>query len=102
MIARVWRGWTAPQNADAYEHLLNETVLPGLRQLAGFHGAYILRQDEGAEIGFVVMTLFESIEVVKRFAGENYATPVFEPEALQLLSRYETVANHYEIRTSPS
>src|SRR5262249_10856836 len=36
MIARHWRGWTASHNADAYERLLNHTVLPGLGQLAGY------------------------------------------------------------------
>jgi hypothetical protein len=30
MIARHWRGWTAPENANAYEDLLRDTVLSGL------------------------------------------------------------------------
>jgi len=35
MIARHWRGWTDPTNADAYERLLRETVLPELDKIEG-------------------------------------------------------------------
>ena len=101
MIARHWRGWTAPHNADAYERLLNHSVLPGLRQLAGYRGGYILRRDANEESEFVVINFFDSIEAVQRFAGPNYTMPVFEPEARALLSRVEQVAVHYEVRASP-
>ena len=43
MIARHWRGWTKPQNADAYEALLKTQVLPELSRIAGYRGGYILR-----------------------------------------------------------
>jgi hypothetical protein len=98
MIARHWRGWTAPQNADAYERLLKETVLPGLRQLEGYQGGHILRRDGPEEVEFIVLNFFESLDAVRRFAGENYTVPVFEPEARVLLSRVENFATHYEIR----
>jgi hypothetical protein len=99
MIARHWRGWTAPQNADTYEHLLQNTVLPALKQLAGYHHGYILRRDSPSEVEFVVVNFFDSLESVKRFAGENYTVAVFEPEALALLSRIEPLATHYEVRS---
>jgi hypothetical protein len=38
MIARHWRGWTLLQDADAYERLLKETVLPGLKTIEGYRG----------------------------------------------------------------
>lgn len=98
MIARHWRGWTDPQNADAYETLLKEKVLPGLKQVEGYRGGYILRSDGSEETEFVVLNLFDSLEAVQRFAGPNYATPVFEPEAKRLLRRIEPLAQHYEIR----
>jgi hypothetical protein len=46
---------------------------------------------------FVVINLFDSIEAVRAFAGPDYATAVFEPEARALLSRVEPIANHYEV-----
>ena len=100
MIARHWRGWTTPENAGAYESLLKDKVLPGLQGIEGYRGGYVFRSDGVHEVEFVVVNFFDSIEAVKRFAGADYATPVFEPEARALLSRVETVAIHYEVRVS--
>ena len=101
MIARVWRGWTNAENADAYERLLKEVVYPGLQDIAGYRGGYILRQDGQEEVEFVTVNLFESLEAVKAFAGSDYEVPVFEPEARRFLSRVEPVARHYEVKKSP-
>ena len=98
MIARHWRGWTKPENADAYERLLRETVLPGLKRIRGYCGGYVLRDDRADDVEFVVVNLFESLEAVRQFAGPDYAIPVFEPEARRLLSRVETIARHYEVK----
>jgi heme-degrading monooxygenase HmoA len=102
MIARHWRGWTTAADAEAYEALLKETVLPGLRAIEGYRGGYVLRRDVDDEIEFVVVNLFDSIDAVRRFAGPNYAVAVFEPEARRLLSRVEPEAVHYEVRVSPT
>ncbi len=98
MIARHWRGWTARKNADAYEALLTRNVLPGLERIPGYCGGYVFRSDSPAESEFVVINLFDSLDAVKAFAGTDYRTPVFEPEARALLSRIEPVAQHYEVR----
>lgn len=100
MIARHWRGWTEPRNADAYEALLKNTVLPGLKNLEGYRGGYVFRNDGAGETEFVVVNFFESLDAVKRFAGPDYATAMFEPEAKLLLSRIEPLATHYEVRVS--
>ena len=100
MIARHWRRWTKVGDADAYESLLKGKVLPALQQIAGYKGGYILRDDGPSEAEFVVVNLFDSLDAVKRFAGPDYRTPVFEPEARRLLSRVEPVAMHYEVRAS--
>jgi len=101
MIARHWRGWTKPQDADAYEALLRDTVLPHIREVEGHRGAYVLRNDTPDESEFVVINFFESLNAVKRFAGPDYKSAVFEPEARRLLSRIEPQAQHYEVRASP-
>jgi heme-degrading monooxygenase HmoA len=98
MIARHWRGWTSIANADLYENFLKEKVLPGLRSIEGYRSGYILRNDGADESEFVVINLFDSLDAVKRFAGPDYSTPVFEPEAKKLLSRIETFAAHYDVR----
>ncbi len=101
MIARLWRGWTTLENANAYEKLLRERVLPGLQRIDGYRGGYILRQEGSDEVEFVVINLFDSLEAVQAFAGPDYTVPVFDPEARQLLSKVEPVARHYEVKTTP-
>ena len=101
MIARVWRGWTKAEDADAYENLLKEVVYPDLWKINGYFGGYILRQERGDETEFVTVNLFESLDAVKAFAGSEYEIPVFEPEARRLLSKVEPIANHYDVRKAP-
>jgi len=100
MIARLWKGWTETRNADAYETLLKTKVLPDLERLKGYRGGYILRSDGADEVEFVVLNFFDSVDAIRSFAGEDYAIPVFEPEARLLLSRVEPIARHYEVRAS--
>lgn len=97
MIARHWRGWTTPENADAYQELLRGTVLPGLKKIAGYRGGYVLRREVAEEVEFVVINLFDSIEAVQQFAGPDYTVAQFEPEARRLLARAEPLAVHYEV-----
>jgi heme-degrading monooxygenase HmoA len=101
MIGRLWKGWTTPENANAYEQLLREQVIPGLQQIEGYRGGYILRQDGQDEVEFAVLNLFESLDAVRAFAGPDYHIPVFEPEARQLLSKVEPIARHYEVKSAP-
>jgi hypothetical protein len=97
----LWKGWTTPEHADAYENLLREMVLPGLQQIAGYRGGYILRQDGDEEVEFAVLNLFDLLDAVRTFAGPDFAVPVFEPEARQLLSKVEPIARHYEVKATP-
>ena len=98
MIARHWRGWTKIEQADTYEDLLKQRVLPELKTIAGYRGGYVLRNDGPDESEFVVINFFDSIEAVRQFAGADYTPPVFEPEAKKLLSRRDAIANHYVVR----
>ncbi|HKW18270.1 MAG TPA: hypothetical protein VJO35_12255 [Terriglobales bacterium] len=100
MIARHWRGWTKLQDADGYEALLRTKIFPQLKEIAGYRGGYILRRDSREETEFVVINFFESLDAVRKFAGPNHETPVFEPEAKRLLSRFDIVANHYDVRVN--
>ena len=98
MIARHWRGWTKLQDADVYQELIKTKVLPEQKKIKGYCGGYVLRSDAAEESEFVVLNFFDSLDSVRQFAGQNYAVPVFEPEAKRLLTRFDTVANHYEVR----
>jgi heme-degrading monooxygenase HmoA len=97
VIARVWRGWTAEGDADAYERFLRTTLYPQVASLDGFRGAHILRRPApNDEVEFVTITLFGALGDVRAFAGEAYETPVIEPEAERLLAHYDDRAAHYE------
>jgi antibiotic biosynthesis monooxygenase (ABM) superfamily enzyme len=96
MITRMWRGWTAIADADAYEAFLLGELFPSMRQIPGFRGADVLRRVDGGEVAFVTLTRFDSLDAIRAFAGEDYEAPVLEPEALALLARYEPRAVHYE------
>lgn len=96
MITRLWRGWTANRNADAYERFLLEELFPSMGRISGFRGAEVLRRSEGEETAFVTLTRFDSLDAIRAFAGEDYELAVIEPQALALLSRYEERALHYD------
>jgi hypothetical protein len=101
MICRLWKGWTRPGDADAYEAYLRDDLFPRVaRELRahGYRGHHVLRLDRADESEFVTMVWFTSLEAVKSFAGETYETPVLSPTALRLLTRYNERCDHYALR----
>jgi heme-degrading monooxygenase HmoA len=100
MISRVWHGWTAPGNADAYEALLKQEIFVGIaeREIAGYRGIHLLRRDLGDEVEFVTVMWFDSLEAVRAFAGEEYEVAVVPPKAQALLSHFDARSQHYEVR----
>jgi antibiotic biosynthesis monooxygenase (ABM) superfamily enzyme len=96
VITRLWRGWTARDDADAYERFLLDELFPAMRAIDGFHGADVLRRPEGDEVAFVTLTRFASMEAIRAFAGDDPEVPVLEPQALALLSRHDERAQHFE------
>ena len=103
MIVRYWRGWTTSDNADAYQALVSGTVLPGIaaRELSGYHGAYLLRRDLDGEVEFATIMIFDSIEGVRAFAGDDYETAYVPPAARQVLARFDDQSAHYETLLLP-
>jgi antibiotic biosynthesis monooxygenase (ABM) superfamily enzyme len=101
MICRIWHGWTAPADADAYEALLKSEILIGIqdRRIAGYRGIQLLRRSLGDEVEFVTVMWFDSVEAVRTFAGDDYQEAVVPPKARLLLSRFDERSQHYEVRT---
>ncbi|HJQ20641.1 MAG TPA: hypothetical protein VJ867_09855 [Gemmatimonadaceae bacterium] len=102
MICRVWHGWTKPANASAYERLLKEEIFAGIasRRIAGYRGIQLLRRDHSAEIEFVTMMWFDSLDAVRAFAGDDYAKAVVPESARKVLSRFDERSGHFEVRES--
>ena len=102
MTTRLWRGWAARENADAYEHFLVSESLPSMRDIPGFRSAEVLRRDDGGEVAFVILTRVESIDAIRAFAGEDHEVAVIEPTARALLSHFEERARHYSTSSFPA
>jgi heme-degrading monooxygenase HmoA len=100
MISRVWHGWTAPANAEAYEALLKGEIFTGIanRRIAGYRGIHLLRRDLGNEIEFVTVMWFDSLDAVRAFAGDDYEAAVVPPRARALLARFDARSQHYDVR----
>lgn len=105
MIARVWHGWTRPENADAYERLLRAEIFVGIeaRGIEGFRGIDLLRRVRSDEVEFVTVMWFESLAAVRAFAGTDHEAAVVPPAARALLERFDARSAHYEVleRRSP-
>jgi heme-degrading monooxygenase HmoA len=97
MIARVWRGYARPEDADAYEAMLKPELLPGLSKVEGFRESYLLRRQTGDEVEFVTIILWDSLENIRAIAGADYETAVVPEERRQHLSRFDDKAAHYEV-----
>ena len=99
MISRIWRGWTTPANADAYEALLKAEIFIGIqqRQIPGYKGIQLLRRNLASEVEFVTIMRFDSIDAVQAFAGEDYEIAVIPEKARALLSRFDARSQHYEV-----
>jgi len=104
MISRIWHGWTTPGNADKYEALLKEEIFVGIqnRKIRGFNGIQLLRRDVGQEIEFVTIMLFDSLDSIREFAGEDYELAFVPEKARAVLSRFDERSQHYEIRAEKS
>lgn len=99
MIVRMWRGQAKAADADAYERFVTTKVFADLPAIPGHRGAYLLRRpvENGDEVEFIAVTLWESLESIRGFAGEHIDRAVVEPEARAVLSSFDDFVRHYEL-----
>jgi uncharacterized protein len=96
-ILRMWKGQAAPEQADKYVQHVTHNVFPELRAIAGHRGAYLLRRAVNGAVEFVVLTLWDSMDAVRKFAGTKPEKAVVAPQAQTLLSSFDNFVSHYEI-----
>jgi antibiotic biosynthesis monooxygenase (ABM) superfamily enzyme len=103
MVLRFWRGWTTPENADAYQRIVSTEVLPSIaaRNVDGYLGAYLVRRELGDEVEFATIMRFDSIESVRAFAGEDYEAAYVPSRARGVLSRFDERSAHFETLLTP-
>ncbi len=97
MIVRLWRGLAPASTANAYQRHATQTVFPALGQLAGHRGAWLLRREVEGQTEFLAMTLWDSLDSIKAFAGDDVSAAIVEPEGRAALSTFDDFATHYEV-----
>jgi heme-degrading monooxygenase HmoA len=97
MIARTWAGATRASDADAYLEYLHATGLAEYRSTPGNRGVLALRRIAGERAEFLLLTLWESEEAIRRFAGEDIGRAVYYPEDDRYLVARDERVHHYEV-----
>jgi len=97
MIARLWRAFAARERANDYVEHFQRSVFPELIHIDGYRGAYVMQRDLNDGVEIMVMTLWESMDAIRKFAGKNAEAAVVEPAAQALLRAYDATVTHYEI-----
>jgi heme-degrading monooxygenase HmoA len=97
VIARIWRGAADRPHAEAYVAYLREQTFPHLLSIAGHRGGYVLQRGRGDMVEFTVITLWESLDAIRQFAGDDPEAAVVPDRAAALLASYDARAAHWEI-----
>jgi len=97
MIARVWRGWTKRSDADEYAKYTRQVGLSAYRATPGNRGAWILQRDVGDRTEILTLSLWESVDAVRGFAGDDISRAVFYPQDDRFLIEKELTVEHYRV-----
>lgn len=101
MIARTWHGVTDASKANEYLDYLKKTGVPEYQETEGNLGVYVLRRVDGARAHFLLLTLWESEDAIKRFAGSEMEKAKYYPEDEKFLLELEPTVTHYEVLVKP-
>lgn len=101
MIARTWHGRVPAQKAEAYASFLSEVAMPDYRGTPGFRGVFVLRREEEGVSHFVLISLWDSLESIRTFAGPDPLRARYYPEDPAFLLEMEPNVTHHEVRLGP-
>jgi heme-degrading monooxygenase HmoA len=102
VIARIWKGSVQRHDGDPYAQYMRGTGVAGYASTPGNRGVWMLRRDVGQNTEFLMFTLWDSLDAVKAFAGDDYETAVFYPEDERYLVERDRTASHYRVDTHVS
>lgn len=101
MIARTWHGVTPASKADAYYKYLEESGVQEYRRTRGNRGVYVLRRIVGDEAHFLLVSLWDSYDSIRAFAGEDLEKARYFPKDREFLLEFEPRVTHYEVLAAP-
>jgi heme-degrading monooxygenase HmoA len=96
MIARIWRGAVRLEDADGYAGYIRETGFAEYAETPGNRGAWMLRRDQGDQTEFITLSLWDSLDAIRAFAGDDIEAAVLYPEDERYLVGESTVT-HYQV-----
>jgi heme-degrading monooxygenase HmoA len=97
MIARIWRGVVRTDDAEEYARYIADTGFAEYGRTDGNQGAWMLRRDEDGRTEFLTLSMWESLDAVKAFAGDDHEAAVLYPEDEQYLIETDPRVKHYEV-----
>jgi heme-degrading monooxygenase HmoA len=99
LTVRSWSATADAEGAGNYSRYFIGTLLPELRKLPGFEGAYLLRRDLGGDgtVELATHTFWESPEAIRAFAGDDITAAVVEPEAQAMLLDFDRITTHRSV-----
>ncbi|GEM_PF-881250 len=97
VIARAWRAQAAADRAPAYAEHVRSHVLPALRRQPGYMRMLLLQRPASGMVEITVVTLWQSLDAIRGFAGPDVERAVVAEEAAALLAQYDSRAQHYEV-----
>ena len=100
MITRIWHGKTPISKSEAYLHLMRTVAIPDYRATPGNLSAAALHRIEGDVAHFLMVTQWESLEVIKAFAGEDISVAKYYDFDKEFLLEFEPCSYHYETYNS--
>lgn len=96
MITRIWHGTTSLEHSNEYLEKMKSVALPDYRSTPGNKGAYILHRIEGGVAHFNMLTFWEDMDAVKKFAGEELEAPKYYAFDKKMLLELEDVSRNYD------
>lgn len=97
MIARTWTGTVRRADADEYARYIRETGFAEYGQTPGNRGAWLLRRDLGERTEFIALSLWDSEDAIRAFAGDDIEAAVLYPEDERYLIGGESAVTHYDV-----
>jgi heme-degrading monooxygenase HmoA len=87
----------------AYYEYLEQTGLKEYRGTEGFRSALVMRREIGDETEYVLVSLWDSLESVRRFAGSEPERAVYYPEDDRYFpeQQRQTYVRHYDVLLAP-
>ena len=102
MIARTWHGIVPESKSEEYHNYLLRTGVIDLEAVKGNLGVFILKRSENDNAHFQMISLWNSYESIKKFAGEDYNIARYYPEDKNYLIKLEKFVTHYDVLYSSS